>query len=105
MLVYELTNNTNMITRSQAIIKPLYEVNIDFDEASRAWLHNKKKIGNGSYKYICTHTVKNKKRKIDVDTVTDTVTDKQEICGKKCYQTSEYCYHHTNQIRKLSYAN
>jgi hypothetical protein len=32
---------------------PLYEVNIDFDEASRAWKANKKSIGNGSYKYIC----------------------------------------------------
>jgi len=32
---------------------PLYEVNIDFDEASRAWKANKKSIGNGSYKYVC----------------------------------------------------
>jgi hypothetical protein len=32
---------------------PLYEVNIDFDEASKAWKANKKSIGNGSYKYVC----------------------------------------------------
>jgi hypothetical protein len=32
---------------------PLYEVNIDFDEASKAWKANKKSIGNGSYKYMC----------------------------------------------------
>lgn len=31
----------------------LYEVNIDFDEASKAWKANKKYIGNGSYKYVC----------------------------------------------------
>ena len=30
----------------------LYEVNIDFDEASREWKKNKKSIGNGEYKYI-----------------------------------------------------
>jgi hypothetical protein len=32
----------------------LYEVNIDFDGASEAWKANKKSIGNGSYKYICS---------------------------------------------------
>jgi hypothetical protein len=54
-----------MNTRSKAAFKntplndtietktPLYEVNIDFDEASRAWKANKKSIGNGSYKYVC----------------------------------------------------
>lgn len=30
-----------------------YEVNIDFDEASRLWRQNKKSIGNGCYKYVC----------------------------------------------------
>ena len=37
---------------------PLYEVNIDFDEASKAWKANKKSIGNGSYKYICCSITK-----------------------------------------------
>ena len=32
-------------------IPPKYEVNIDFDEASKAWRKNKTSIGNGSYKY------------------------------------------------------
>ena len=32
----------------------LYMVEIDFDEASRMWKANKKSIGNGSYKYICS---------------------------------------------------
>ena len=31
--------------------KPLYEVDIDFDEASEAWRSNKTSIGNGEYKY------------------------------------------------------
>ena len=36
----------------------LYMVEIDFDEASRLWKANKKSIGNGSYKYICSQTTK-----------------------------------------------
>ena len=36
----------------------LYMVEIDFDEASRMWKANKKSIGNGSYKYICSQTTK-----------------------------------------------
>ena len=54
-----------------------YEVNIDFDEASKAWKQNKKSIGNGSYKYICT-----------------TKTKSNKICGRVCYQQSSYCWHH-----------
>jgi hypothetical protein len=33
------------------IQKPVYEVDIDFDEASEAWRANKTSIGNGQYKY------------------------------------------------------
>ena len=33
---------------------PLYEVNIDFDEASRAWRENKKSMKNGQFIYTCT---------------------------------------------------
>jgi hypothetical protein len=33
----------------------LYEVNIDFDDASEAWKANKKSTGNGCYKYVCDH--------------------------------------------------
>ena len=32
-------------------IKPTYEVNIDFDEASRAWKSNKVKLTDGCYRY------------------------------------------------------
>ena len=31
----------------------LYEVNIDFDEASNLWNSNKKKLPNGCYSYVC----------------------------------------------------
>ena len=31
--------------------KKIYGVDIDFDEASKAWLQNKKKTGNGCYTY------------------------------------------------------
>ena len=54
----------------------LYEVIIDFDEASRAWHANKKSIGNGHYKYICT-------------------LEKNGIkCGKSCYKDLSYCWIH-----------
>ena len=43
----------NLVTMKEINIAPLYEVNIDFDEASKSWKANKKSIGNGSYKYMC----------------------------------------------------
>lgn len=36
----------------------LYKVEINFDEASESWRANKKCIGNGHYKYICTQKTK-----------------------------------------------
>ena len=38
------------------------KVDIDFDEASKAWKSNKKSIGNGCYKYICTKITKTGKQ-------------------------------------------
>jgi hypothetical protein len=68
-----------MKTRSQTKLE-LYEVNIDFDFASKTWRNNKKYIGNGSYKYIC-------------------VFEKNGIkCGKTCYNLLEYCWIHRNNI-------
>jgi len=45
---------TRSETRSQTNYEKnaLYEVDIDFDEASKLWKSNKKSIGNGCYKYI-----------------------------------------------------
>lgn len=35
-----------------------FKVEINFDEASAAWLQNKCPIGNGMYKYCCSATTK-----------------------------------------------
>ena len=59
----------------------LYEVNIDFDEASREWKKNKKSTGNGQYKYICEKEKKDK-----------------NICGKICYKELSYCWSHRNEV-------
>lgn len=37
-----------MITRSKTSI-PI----IDFDESSKAWNENKRRLGNGTYEYLC----------------------------------------------------
>jgi hypothetical protein len=68
-----------MKTRSQTKCEKLeiYEVNIDFDEASEAWKANKKSIGNGSYKYVCAKRGKN-----------------NNMCIKKCLPGEIYCKTH-----------
>jgi hypothetical protein len=53
-----------MITRSQTNITNqtqniTYSIDIDFDEASRAWNANKRSIGNGEYVYICGKQMRN----------------------------------------------
>jgi hypothetical protein len=54
-----------MKTRSQS--REL-DVNIDFDEASKLWNANKKKLTNGCYEYVCCKDLGNGlfcKRKIN----------------------------------------
>ena len=58
-----------------------YEVNIDFDEASKEWRKNKKSIGNEMYTYIC---IKEKKD--------------GNMCGKICYKNLLYCWSHRKQL-------
>jgi hypothetical protein len=41
-----------MQTKTQTKNQPEFIVSIDFDESSRAWMQNKRKIGGGSYEYI-----------------------------------------------------
>jgi len=67
-----------MKTRSQTQNTVLYEVNIDFDEASKAWRQNKKHLGNCQYKYVCPYEKKD-----------------GAPCGKACYKQSQYCWTHT----------
>ena len=56
------TNKSNL-----DLVKDLYEVDIDFDEASRAWRENKKIIKNGMFSYMktkknCCHIQDNGKK-------------------------------------------
>lgn len=54
------TRSMSKNTSTNMIFTPLYvyEVNIDFDEASACWKSNKKYMGNGQYKYICNQNTK-----------------------------------------------
>jgi len=74
-----------MKTRSQTKAEPrqLYEVNIDFDEASEAWRANKKSIGNGSYKYLCVKRSKN-----------------NNCCSNKCLYGEDYCKTHLKMFNE-----
>ena len=77
-----------MNTRSKSTheIDALFDVNIDFDDASVAWKENKKSIGNGQYKYICTKLLKNNKN--------------NKKCNRKCGLNSEFCKMHSKYIDK-----
>jgi hypothetical protein len=74
-----------MKTRSQTKLEPrqLYEVNIDFDEASEAWRANKKSIGNGMYKYLCVKRCKN-----------------NNYCVNKCLPGENYCKTHLKMFNE-----
>lgn len=50
---------------------------VDFDEASRCWLQNKRRIKGGTYKYTCEYTYKYGKH-----------------CGRDVYKTNDYCRQH-----------
>jgi hypothetical protein len=70
-----------MNTRSQ-IRAALYDVDIDFDDASEAWKANKISIGNGQYKYMpakCSALIK---------------TNSEKQCSRNCITNSDYCAQH-----------
>jgi hypothetical protein len=50
---------------------------IDFDEASRLWNANKKKISNGCYQYVCGIPLEN-----------------ETFCKRKICKTGQYCSIH-----------
>jgi hypothetical protein len=60
-----------------------YDVNIDFDEASKAWRNNKLNFACCNYVYICPFIKDNKK------------------CGKRPYNGKEYCRIHGKFIKKI----
>jgi hypothetical protein len=74
-----------MKTRSQTKCEnsALYEVNIDFDEASEAWKSNKRSIGNGSYRYLCAKKGKN-----------------NNYCITKCLSGEIYCKTHLKMFNE-----
>lgn len=65
--------------RNRKMEYPLKEltVDIDFDEASRAWHKNKKKLNDCTYKYICVHCFKNGRK-----------------CGKEPLANTNFCKAH-----------
>jgi hypothetical protein len=73
-----------MNTRSQSNYDKcaLYEVNIDFDEASEAWKKNKKSIGNGQYNYICSALIKHSGAQ----------------CSRVCSNGLMYCKQHSKTL-------
>jgi len=70
---------TRSQTKSQTKLTPIskFDVEIDFDGASEAWKANKKSIGNGSYKYVCSKKNKN-----------------GNSCSLKCLYGEIYCKTH-----------
>jgi len=61
----------------------MYDVNIDFDQASKMWRNNKISIGNGSYKYICSALCKTGKK-----------------CRNQPLKNKQVCHIHNKKIRK-----
>ena len=55
----------------------IYEVNIDFDEASTLWRQNKKQVSPGQFKYICTIIKKDGAK-----------------CGNSLTKDNQYCWTH-----------
>ena len=53
---------SEIVESTQPRVQPLFQVEIDFDEASKSWLENKKSIGNGCYKYTCIKITKTGKK-------------------------------------------
>jgi hypothetical protein len=68
-----------MLTRSQTA-RPEYEINIDFDQASKLWNSNKKKLNNGCYEYVCGKELQN-----------------GEFCKNKI-KNSHFCFIHKNKM-------
>jgi hypothetical protein len=77
-----------MKTRSQTRREnhAIYQVNIDFDDASESWKANKKYIGNGSYKYICAKINKN-----------------NNMCNCKCLPGEDYCRIHLKMFNNRNF--
>jgi len=56
----------------------MYQVDIDFDDASKEWRKNKVAMENGTFRYRCAHFS----------------TKKQEFCKNRTFLKSPYCRFH-----------
>ena len=74
------TRSKTKLTKQLKPLEHLFEVNIDFDDASKEWHKNKRSIGNSQYRYIC-----------------EIQTNKKGTCNKVCYQSSDKCWIHRNK--------
>ena len=57
--IYESTKSTVLPVYNGEIKNAMYDVEIDFDDASRCWTSNKRRLKNGCYQYICGAQLKN----------------------------------------------
>jgi hypothetical protein len=77
-----------METRSKTTKKLQYMTFVfDFDEASKEWNANKRKVGNGCYKYICNFQCKS-----------------GNLCKREAKCHEEYCSTHLRKnisIKKI----
>jgi hypothetical protein len=72
--------NTRSQTKKNQLSMNLYEVKINFDEASISWRANKKCIGHGQYKYICLEKTKSGNQ-----------------CKRESLRSCDYCKAHSPQ--------
>jgi hypothetical protein len=75
-----VTQQYDVLPNKTINMKTEYTVDIDFDEASREWHRNKKKLNNGCYSYICSHMLSN-----------------GNSCKNRPLLTSSYCKIHSKQ--------
>lgn len=68
------------LLRSDSLLK----ISIDFDDASKHWNANKKKMPNGCYKYVCGAELAN-----------------GLYCKKTSSNTSSFCYIHKSICKKV----
>ena len=55
---FESTKSTEPVYNGE-IKNAMYDVEIDFDDASSCWTSNKRRLKNGCYQYICGAQLKN----------------------------------------------
>jgi len=75
---FEVREIVNDYIREKAVERTELPVDIDFDGASAAWLKNKKKLNDCTYKYVCVHC---------------SITGRR--CGRAPLANSDYCKAHS----------